>query len=31
MADDTNANRFVRDPQRRIAAATAIGMNAFSR
>ncbi|MBB4258356.1 MULTISPECIES: hypothetical protein [unclassified Bradyrhizobium] len=29
MADDTNANRFVRDPQRRIAAATAIGMNAL--
>ena len=29
MADDTNANRFVRDPPRRIAAATAIGMNAL--
>ena len=30
MADNSsNANRFVRDPQRRIAAATAIGMNAL--
>ncbi|MBR0902341.1 MULTISPECIES: hypothetical protein [Bradyrhizobium] len=29
MADNTNADRFARDPQRRIAAATAIGMNAL--
>ena len=30
MADNTsNANRFARDTQRRITAATAIGMNAF--
>ena len=30
MADKTaNANRFARDPQRRIAATTAIGMNAL--
>ena len=30
MADKTsNANRFARDPQRRITAATAIGMNAL--
>jgi hypothetical protein len=30
MADKiTNANRSVRDPQRRITAATAIGMNAL--
>ena len=29
MADKTNADRFARDPQRRIAAATAIGMNAL--
>jgi hypothetical protein len=30
MADDTsNANRFARDTQRRITAATAIGMNAL--
>jgi hypothetical protein len=31
MADKTaaNTNRFARDPQRRIAATTAIGMNAF--
>lgn len=30
MADKTsNAERFARDPQRRIAAATAIGMNAL--
>ena len=29
MADKTNANRFARDPQRDIAAATAIGMNAL--
>jgi hypothetical protein len=30
MADPTiNANRFARDPQRRIAAATAIGMSAL--
>ena len=30
MADKiTNANRFVRDPQRRITAATAIGMKAL--
>ena len=30
MADDlTNANRFARDPQRRVAAATAIGMSAL--
>jgi hypothetical protein len=30
MADKTsNANRFARDPQGRIAAATAIGMNAL--
>ena len=28
MADNT-ANRFVRDPQRRVAAATAIGMSAL--
>jgi len=28
MADKTNADRFARDPERRIAAATAIGMNA---
>jgi hypothetical protein len=30
MADKiSNANRFARDPQRRITAATAIGMNAL--
>jgi hypothetical protein len=30
MADKTaNTNRFARDPQRRIAATTAIGMNAL--
>lgn len=29
MADNTNADHFARDPQRRIAAATAIGMNAL--
>ena len=30
MADNTsNANRFARDPQRRVTAATAIGMNAL--
>lgn len=29
MADKTNADRFARDPERRIAAATAIGMNAL--
>ena len=30
MVDKTaNANRFARDPQRRITAATAIGMNAL--
>jgi len=30
MADKTsNANRFARDPQKRIIAATAIGMNAL--
>jgi hypothetical protein len=30
MADNTtNANRFARDPQRRITAGTAIGMNAL--
>ena len=30
MADNTSdANRFARDPQRRITAATAIGMNAL--
>jgi hypothetical protein len=30
MTDNTaNANRFARDPQRRIAAATTIGMNAL--
>jgi hypothetical protein len=30
MANETvNANRFARDPQRRITAATAIGMNAL--
>ncbi|MBR0843021.1 hypothetical protein JQ607_22690 [Bradyrhizobium liaoningense] len=29
MADSTNADRFARDSQRRIAAATAIGMNAL--
>ena len=31
MADNTsgNANRFVREPQRRVAAATATGMNAL--
>ncbi|MCP3369206.1 hypothetical protein [Bradyrhizobium cajani] len=29
MADSTNADRFARDQQRRIAAATAIGMNAL--
>ena len=30
MADNTaNANRFARDPQERIAAATTIGMNAL--
>jgi len=29
MADNTSADRFARDPQRRIAAATAIGMNAL--
>jgi hypothetical protein len=30
MADNTsNADRFARDPQRRITAATAIGMNAL--
>ena len=30
MADNTsNANHFARDPQRRVTAATAIGMNAF--
>jgi hypothetical protein len=30
MADNTtNANRFTRDPQRRITAGTAIGMNAL--
>ena len=30
MEDNTsNANRFARDPQRRITAATAIGMNAL--
>jgi hypothetical protein len=30
MADNTtNANRFARDPQRHITAATAIGMNAL--
>ncbi|MGY4626451.1 hypothetical protein [Bradyrhizobium sp. USDA 4486] len=31
MADKSaNSNRFAREPQRRIAAATAIGMNALS-
>ena len=29
MADNTNADRFAHDSQRRIAAATAIGMNAL--
>ena len=29
MDDNTNANRFVRDQQKRIAATTAIGMNAL--
>jgi len=29
MTDKTNANRFARDPQRGITAATAIGMNAL--
>ena len=29
MADKTNADRFTRDPEGRIAAATAIGMNAL--
>jgi len=29
MADKINANRFARDPQRGITAATAIGMNAL--
>lgn len=29
MADKTNADRFARDPERRVAAATAIGMNAL--
>jgi len=29
MADNTNADRFASEPQRRIAAATAMGMNAL--
>jgi hypothetical protein len=29
MADKPDANRFARDPQRHITAATAIGMNAL--
>ena len=29
MADNISADSFARDPQRRIAAATAIGMNAL--
>ena len=29
MDDNTNANRFVRDQQKRIAATTAVGMNAL--
>jgi hypothetical protein len=29
MDDNTNANRFVRDQQKRIAATTVIGMNAL--
>ena len=29
MADNTNADRFASEPERRIAAATAMGMNAL--
>ncbi|UPK27881.1 hypothetical protein [Bradyrhizobium sp. 195] len=29
MADKSNVDRFPRDPERRVAAATAIGMNAL--